>query len=65
MNQIYGLDHASSILTCDAGCILEKLDNWLGEEGFMMPLDLGAKVTPIFFSRKHYFYLLERKFLKP
>ena len=44
MNEIHSLDDASSILTCDAGCILEKLDLWLAERGFMMPLDLGAKV---------------------
>lgn len=31
------------ILTADAGCILEVLDNWLAEKGYMMPLDLAAK----------------------
>lgn len=31
------------ILTCQAGCILEVLDNYLSERGLMMPLDLGAK----------------------
>jgi FAD/FMN-containing dehydrogenase len=36
-------DHFIGILTCDAGCILEILDNYLAEKGFMMPLDLGAK----------------------
>lgn len=33
----------SGILTADAGCVLEVLDNWLSEKGYMMPLDLGAK----------------------
>lgn len=28
---------------CEAGCVLEALDNELGEHGLMMPLDLGAK----------------------
>ena len=28
---------------CQAGCILEVLDNYLGERDLMMPLDLGAK----------------------
>ena len=28
---------------CDAGCILEVLDNYLAEQGYIMPLDLGAK----------------------
>ncbi|ORX54561.1 FAD-binding domain-containing protein [Hesseltinella vesiculosa] len=43
MNQIRSFDDVSGILTADAGCVLESLDNWLGEKGFMMPLDLGAK----------------------
>lgn len=36
------------ILTADAGCVLEVLDNWLGEKGYMMPLDLGAKGRLVF-----------------
>lgn len=28
---------------CQAGCVLETLDNFLAEKGFVMPLDLGAK----------------------
>ena len=28
---------------CDAGCVLESLDNYLNERGFGVPLDLGAK----------------------
>lgn len=28
---------------CQAGCILEKLNEYLEERGFIMPLDLGAK----------------------
>ncbi|KAI9315648.1 hypothetical protein BX666DRAFT_2048524 [Dichotomocladium elegans] len=43
MNRIRGFDSVSGILTCDAGCVLEVLDNWLAEKGYMMPLDLGAK----------------------
>lgn len=30
---------------CQAGCILENLESYLSERGFMMPLDLGAKGT--------------------
>ncbi len=33
----------SGILVCDAGCVLEALDNYLAERGFGVPLDLGAK----------------------
>ncbi|CAO3610482.1 unnamed protein product [Cunninghamella echinulata] len=43
MNNIRSFDEVSGILTADAGCILENLDNWLTEKGYMMPLDLGAK----------------------
>lgn len=43
LNNIRSFDHISGILTADAGCILEVLDNWLRERGFIMPLDLGAK----------------------
>ena len=31
------------MLTCDAGCILETLDGYCAERGYIMPLDLGAK----------------------
>jgi len=31
------------ILTCEAGCVLETLDERLAKDGFMMPLDLGSK----------------------
>lgn len=30
---------------CEAGCILENLDNYVRERGLIMPLDLGAKGT--------------------
>lgn len=31
------------ILVCQAGCVLGKLDDYVKEYGFTMPLDLGAK----------------------
>ena len=43
MDQVISMDNVSGILVCQAGCILEKLDQFLSEKGFMMPLDLGAK----------------------
>ncbi|CAB3989332.1 D-2-hydroxyglutarate dehydrogenase, mitochondrial [Paramuricea clavata] len=43
MDNIISIDDISGILVCQAGCILEKLDQFLSERGFMMPLDLGAK----------------------
>jgi len=43
MNQIFGFDETQGILTCEAGAILETLQNYSKELGYMMPLDLGAK----------------------
>jgi FAD/FMN-containing dehydrogenase len=43
MNKIHEFDSISGILTCDSGCILENLSNYLDKKGFIMPIDLGAK----------------------
>ncbi|KAG0201365.1 hypothetical protein BGX28_005790 [Mortierella sp. GBA30] len=43
MSSIRSFDPVSGALVCDAGCILEVLDNYLAENGYIMPLDLGAK----------------------
>ncbi|XP_076150555.1 D-2-hydroxyglutarate dehydrogenase, mitochondrial isoform X1 [Alosa pseudoharengus] len=43
MNQVLTFDSVSGILTCQAGCVLETLSQYLEERDFIMPLDLGAK----------------------
>ncbi|KAM0937213.1 putative D-2-hydroxyglutarate dehydrogenase [Dioscorea sansibarensis] len=43
MNKIISLDKVSGILKCEAGCILENLDSFLANAGYLMPIDLGAK----------------------
>ncbi|NXX98941.1 D2HDH protein, partial [Centropus bengalensis] len=43
MNRIISFDEVSGILVCQAGCVLEKLNEYVEERGFIMPLDLGAK----------------------
>ncbi|KAF7828918.1 D-2-hydroxyglutarate dehydrogenase, mitochondrial [Senna tora] len=43
MNNIVSFDKVSGILVCEAGCILENIITFLDNEGFIMPLDLGAK----------------------
>ncbi|XP_073005459.1 probable D-2-hydroxyglutarate dehydrogenase, mitochondrial isoform X1 [Typha latifolia] len=43
MDKIISFDKVNGILTCEAGCILENLNSFLANEGFIMPLDLGAK----------------------
>uniref|UniRef100_A0A804Q663 D-2-hydroxyglutarate dehydrogenase n=1 Tax=Zea mays TaxID=4577 RepID=A0A804Q663_MAIZE len=43
MNKIISFDNVNGILTCEAGCVLENLSTFVENEGFIMPLDLGAK----------------------
>ncbi|XP_012889119.1 PREDICTED: D-2-hydroxyglutarate dehydrogenase, mitochondrial isoform X2 [Dipodomys ordii] len=43
MNQVISFDEVSGILVCQAGCVLEKLSQFVQERNFIMPLDLGAK----------------------
>lgn len=43
MNRVRSFDEATGTLVCDAGCVLQTLDDYLAERGYMMPLDLGAK----------------------
>ena len=44
MNRILAVDEAAGSLTCEAGCVLETLEQHMGARGFVIPLDLGAKV---------------------
>ena len=44
MNRILSLDETAGSLTCEAGCVLETLQQHVGARGFAMPIDLGAKV---------------------
>uniref|UniRef100_A0A1I8C0X6 D-2-hydroxyglutarate dehydrogenase, mitochondrial n=1 Tax=Meloidogyne hapla TaxID=6305 RepID=A0A1I8C0X6_MELHA len=39
----FELDSTSGILECDSGFILEEVDNRIAKEGYMVPVDLGAK----------------------
>ncbi|CAL1687887.1 unnamed protein product [Lasius platythorax] len=43
MNKILETNELSGVLTCEAGCVLQDLENHLATVGMMMPLDLGAK----------------------
>jgi (R)-2-hydroxyglutarate---pyruvate transhydrogenase len=43
MNKIRNFNRHSGVLTLDAGVILENADTYLGEQGHLFPLDLGAK----------------------
>ncbi|XP_054271887.1 D-2-hydroxyglutarate dehydrogenase, mitochondrial-like isoform X1 [Macrosteles quadrilineatus] len=43
MNKIIQINEIPGSIVCQAGCVLETLDNALADHGLMMPLDLGAK----------------------
>lgn len=43
MNQIESFDETSGSLVCQAGCVLEQVNQYVEERGFTFPLDLGAK----------------------
>ncbi|KAB7507624.1 D-2-hydroxyglutarate dehydrogenase, mitochondrial, partial [Armadillidium nasatum] len=43
MNKVENVDEYSGVVTCQAGCVLEQLDQHVAKYGLMMPLDLGAK----------------------
>ncbi|XP_017888237.1 D-2-hydroxyglutarate dehydrogenase, mitochondrial isoform X2 [Ceratina calcarata] len=43
MNKIIETNELAGVLTCEAGCVLEDLDNHLALVNLMMPIDLGAK----------------------
>ncbi|XP_015435265.1 PREDICTED: D-2-hydroxyglutarate dehydrogenase, mitochondrial [Dufourea novaeangliae] len=43
MNKIIETNELAGVLTCEAGCVLEDMDNHLATVGLMMPIDLGAK----------------------
>ncbi|KAL1880670.1 D-lactate ferricytochrome c oxidoreductase [Diaporthe australafricana] len=43
MNKVRSFDEVSGVLTADAGAVLEVVDNYLAEKGYIFPLDLGAK----------------------
>ncbi|XP_076329152.1 D-2-hydroxyglutarate dehydrogenase, mitochondrial-like [Tachypleus tridentatus] len=43
MNNILTMDELSGSLECQAGCVLENLETYANEHGFMIPLDLGSK----------------------
>ncbi len=43
LNKIEDFNVNTGVLTCQAGCILEELNNYLRDHSYEVPLDLGAK----------------------
>jgi FAD/FMN-containing dehydrogenase len=47
MNKVEKIDSVSGVITAQAGCILEQLNQELAPHKLMMPLDLGQEKTNI------------------
>eukprot|EP00980_Cylindrotheca_fusiformis_P010414 scaffold2315_cov113-Cylindrotheca_fusiformis.AAC.7 len=45
MDSIHRLDPVTGILYCDAGCILQNLQDYAADHDHLVPVDLGAKGT--------------------
>jgi FAD/FMN-containing dehydrogenase len=45
LDQIKGLEETTGILKCDAGCILQNLQDYAASRNHLVPVDLGAKGT--------------------
>ncbi|EKX49264.1 hypothetical protein GUITHDRAFT_104792 [Guillardia theta CCMP2712] len=43
MNKVLSLDEYSGVVECEAGCILQNLEEHLAKHGFVVPLDLGSR----------------------
>jgi len=43
MNRVLSLDEHAGNLICEAGCVLETLQEYVAQRGYTMPIDLGAK----------------------
>ena len=43
MNRVLSVDATAGSLVCEAGCVLQALQERVAADGFTMPLDLGAK----------------------
>ena len=43
MNKILEFNDYSSIVTCDAGCILQDVEAYVNQKDHILPMDLGAK----------------------
>ncbi|CAN8096413.1 unnamed protein product [Discula destructiva] len=43
MSKVRDFDEVSGVLTADAGAVLEVVDNYLADRGYIFPLDLAAK----------------------
>ena len=43
MNKVLAFDSTTSVVTVEAGCILEALNNYLKDYNCEVPVDLAAK----------------------
>lgn len=43
MNRVIEINQLAGVVVCEAGCVLEDLENRVAPLGLLMPIDLGAK----------------------
>eukprot|EP00922_Rhytidocystis_sp_ex-Travisia-forbesii_P046544 GHVS01069374.1.p1 GENE.GHVS01069374.1~~GHVS01069374.1.p1 ORF type:complete len:650 (-),score=124.59 GHVS01069374.1:1148-3097(-) len=43
MNDVINFNEETGVLICESGCILENLQKFVSDKGFIIPLDLGSK----------------------
>lgn len=43
MNKVVLVNKDSGVVVAESGCVLENLNDFVGKDGFIIPLDLGAK----------------------
>ncbi|KAJ2543447.1 D-lactate ferricytochrome c oxidoreductase [Coemansia sp. RSA 1853] len=43
MNKVREIDSVAGVIVAESGCVLEDLDNFVQEHGFIMPVDLGGR----------------------
>ncbi len=44
MNRITNFNPYSGVVSCEGGVVLENLESYVNQKGYIVPLDLGAKV---------------------
>jgi D-2-hydroxyglutarate dehydrogenase len=45
LNKVHSLDAATGVLQCQAGCILQNLQDYASASNLMVPIDLGSRGT--------------------
>lgn len=50
MNKILDFNEGTAVASAEAGAVLQTVDEYVRDRGYIMPLDLGAKGRFVFFG---------------